>query len=466
MHPAIPTNRHVAVRKPPAQVGTPSVPAVRDARWSPFLLATTVLLLTYVWRFQDAFPFLAKLQLVTLGSLAAIGFFLIGAESRRLPLVSRHKVFRITIFLLVLMIPSTLFGIFPTQSLDFVRQDHVKTVLLAVMLMAGLRGRRDIERLAVVHIIGASGLCYWVIRYGRMEDGRLLGAPYYDANDIGYLIICTLPLCLYLLRFTGPATRMLILAALPAMFVTFVKTGSRGGFLGLIAVGTFLLIKFTALSRKARITAISVGAASLLLFAGEQYWEFIHTLLNPTEDYNWAGNAETGRMEVWKRGMWYMVTHPVFGVGPFNFFTAEGLLSERGQLQELGHGFKWSAPHNSFVQIGAELGVTGLVAFLMLLHAGFKAAYRRTPTSDDPAAVRHHALGQALAATIIGYVVAGFFLSQGYSAMLYVLLGTIVAYDLSRPGNAPSGGSQPATASTPVRRLPQGRGGKSMIPRR
>ena len=41
------------------------------------------------------------------------------------------------------------------------------------------------------------------------------------------------------------------------------------------------------------------------------------------------------------------------------------------------------------------------------------------------------ALGQALGASLVGYVVTGFFLSQAYAAFLYTLLGMIGAYALS-----------------------------------
>ena len=39
------------------------------------------------------------------------------------------------------------------------------------------------------------------------------------------------------------------------------------------------------------------------------------TLLHPTDDYNWTGEAEGGRMTIWGRGIRYMIDRPFTGVG-------------------------------------------------------------------------------------------------------------------------------------------------------
>ena len=119
-------------------------------------------------------------------------------------------------------------------------------------------------------------------------------------------------------------------------------------------------------------------------------------------------------MEVWKRGVGYMLRRPVLGVGADNFYVAEGTLSERGRQQQFGRGFKWSAAHNSFVQIGAELGIPGLVAFIAMLIVAFRTGLRSSARSHDPDSLTQHALGQAFAATVIGYVVTAF--NESYAA--------------------------------------------------
>jgi O-antigen ligase len=127
-------------------------------------------------------------------------------------------------------------------------------------------------------------------------------------------------------------------------------------------------------------------------------------------------------MDIWKRGLGYMVTHPLLGVGASAFSSAEGTLAPQAARQQRGIGFKWSEAHNSFIEIGAELGVLGLVLFVSLLAAGFRtlAPIRRGP--QGPPAF----LAQALTASLLSYAVSGFFLSAAYWAYLYALLGMIV----------------------------------------
>ena len=152
-------------------------------------------------------------------------------------------------------------------------------------------------------------------------------------------------------------------------------------------------------------------------------------MLNPTADYNWLGGSESGRMEVWKRGLGYMAERPFLGVGARAFGVAEGHISVMAEEFEWSKdGFKWSAAHNSLVQIGAELGVFGLVLFVSLLVVAFRTALTLARGPPGRIAPDHptRMLGQALVASLIGYSVAGFFLSQAYAPHLYALLGLLV----------------------------------------
>jgi len=157
--------------------------------------------------------------------------------------------------------------------------------------------------------------------------------------------------------------------------------------------------------------------------ASSRYFARVQTILNPSADYNWRGKSETGRLEIWKRGLDYMMTYPVFGVGVGVFPMAEGILApEAREQRQYGRNFKWSAAHNPFIQIGAEVGVLGLIAFVALLLGAFRtlSKVRRGPPAE--AAV----LGQILTACFVGFVVGAFFSSQAYAPYLYTLLGMIV----------------------------------------
>jgi O-antigen ligase len=163
----------------------------------------------------------------------------------------------------------------------------------------------------------------------------------------------------------------------------------------------------------------------VLVAASERYWDQMGTILSDT-DYN--RTSETGRMQIWSRGIGYVMSYPVFGVGPDNFPAAEGLLSPFASRQGLGVGVRWNAAHNSYLQVAAELGLPGLVCFVALLAASLAVLARaaRRARRADPAS-RVPQLAQALTGSLIGFMVGAFFLSLAYAEMLYTLVAFAVA---------------------------------------
>lgn len=390
------------------------------------LYALLAAILGHVWRLQDLFPLLGKLKFVVVASVLAFGLWLADTDQRRSLATLRHPIAGYALAILALMVLSVPGGVYPGLSFGFIVQDHVKTMLLMILLGAAVRTLRDVEYLVWAQILGAAIYSVFVLTTFEIDIGGRLGdLVYYDANDLGMLLVCTLPLVVYFLRSgAGWGQRLLAAGILPVLIEAIIKTGSRGAFLGFIAVVAFIVIHFRAFPKRLRYGGTAAVLCLLLLTAGDSYWELMRTLLNPQDDYNWAGNAEEGRMEVWKRGIGYMIRYPL-GVGANAFPAAEGMVSPLAARQQYGVGLKWSAAHNSFVQIGAELGVVGLVCFLLLLGSAFLFCWRlaRTPRSGGEAQAT---LGEALCATLVGYVVAGFFLSQAYAPYMYATYGIVL----------------------------------------
>ena len=174
----------------------------------------------------------------------------------------------------------------------------------------------------------------------------------------------------------------------------------------------YVVARFSAIPLRWRLSATALVAVTLLTTASDQYWQQMSTITSDT-DYNHT--SETGRLQIWHRGIGYMLDNPILGVGPGNFATAEGTLSPLAERQMWGIGVRWNAPHNSFVQIAAELGVPGLALYLAVIVSAFRAL-RRATTPLTP----------ALTASLLGFVVGSFFLSLSYSEMLYTLVALAV----------------------------------------
>jgi O-antigen ligase len=392
------------------------------------------MLFTFVWRFQQLNAVVEKIHPADITSGLAAYFLLATGGLARFRAIVMTPVFLGVLFLLVQMFLSVPVGIYPSLSLDFMLQDHIKTFLLLVFVALAVRSPADARRLALAHVAG--GIVYTVVVFSRvsnMDDIRRHGLFYYDANDYAMLLVCTLPFAFYYIAPPRRLWQRLLAVGVVACFVFgIVRSGSRGGFLGLVSVLAGLLA-IPALPKRHRIAAVVGGIGLLAVLAGSTYWENVRTILHPTKDYNWSGNSESGRMEVWKRGLGYMLDRPVFGVGANAFFVAEGKLSPLARLGVPSRGFKWSAPHNSFVQVGAELGLVGLVGFIVLLAITARTA--RSLGGRSREWLREHpqeaAFGQTLLISFGGYLVCGFFLTQAYSAFIYSLYGILIGLTVS-----------------------------------
>jgi O-antigen ligase len=212
-----------------------------------------------------------------------------------------------------------------------------------------------------------------------------------------------------------------------AMILTaMVKSGSRGGFIGLVAVMTYVLLRYRAIPSRVRMLVTVAGLALFFGFASDKYWKSMGTILHPQSDYNYTDTE--GRVEVWKRGVGYMLHNPIVGVGIAAFPVAEGQSDLAVANAAEGKGFKWSVAHNSFLETGAELGIPGALVFIAILLVTLVALARISPRGRFSPWIskREMALAQMLIGALIGFAVAGFFVSAEYFAYLYFMLGLSV----------------------------------------
>jgi O-antigen ligase len=404
-----------------------------DFRWDPLLICLAGYTMASVGRIHQLFGVLEPLRLAVLTGLLTLGLYVIDAVAERRfrrVLVPTTKYVALLLLWMILAVPGSLSE---GLAFDTVFGNFIKTALMYAVAAAAIRGLRDVERLAAVYL--ASAAMYAAVIVARFDvstgsDWRLGHLYYYDANDFATLAVTATPFGLYFLHAArGVVMRALVAASLAVLTLAFVWSGSRGGFLALTAVGIFVVVRYREIPLRWRMSATALVLVVLLGTASDKYWQQMSTITSES-DYNWTG--ETGRLQIWERGIGYMVAHPVFGVGPSNFQTAEGTISPLAERQQFGIGVRWSAAHNTFVQAGAELGFPGLIFFIAILVTAFRAlrqAHQRTSAAPD--AGRAAELTRALTASLIGFVIGSIFLSLTYSEMLYTLLAMVVGLSKS-----------------------------------
>ena len=402
--------------------------------------------LAYVWRVQDLVPGLASLKVPTLMTALAIALALVDPRvSRRMAELTHHGVWRLVPWFALCAAASVIFSIDLGGSADFLVRTFLPSLALALIVPACAFVMRDGERFAAVQVAGAAVYCAIILsQFHEDASGRLGSLIFYDANDLGMLLVCTLPLCVYFVRHGRHiAWRILSFAVTVLLAVAIARSGSRGAFLGLVSVVAYMMLFSKGTPSRVRLAIVGVAAALLVFGSGTRYGTMMSTILHVETDYNWTG--DDGRLAIWNRGLGYVSERPLTGVGLNAFPKAEGTMSPMARRHEFGTGIKWSAPHNSFVQVGVELGIPALLLFMAILWRAFTTARRlaRDARRTEDARFRNPAdLAEAHAATLVGYVVSGSFLSQGYAPYLYFVIGMIIALDATVRAEW-----EPATAS-------------------
>ena len=402
----------------------------RDVRWSGLLVLVCAYLLAAVARVHQLWPTVGALHPTLLSACGALVLIAInpGAGARLRASVDTPAV-RWLAALLVWAGLSIPLALWPGGALDIVVNNLFKGLAMLVAIVVSVRGVRDIRRLALVFFAGV--VLFALVVLSRFEvdtaTGRLGKLVYYDANEFALLAACSLPFGVFAAwRYAGLVARVMACTGMIAVFITFVYCGSRGGVLalgaGLLATVFFL----RAVSLRWRIAVAAIVAAAFLAGASDQFWDRMDKV-ESKDDYNIT--SPTGRVQVWKRGIGYMLDRPILGVGAGNFATAEGRLSDYAVLQrERNSGAKWSAAHNSYVQVGAELGIPGL-AFYGAALFGTILALRRVVRPLQRVAIDTELMGLAYASMIslAVFAVGSAFLSLAYSDMLFALLALAMA---------------------------------------
>ncbi len=411
------------------------------------LVTLLLLIMCNVWRLQNLYSVLTPLQLPILSTLGTIALTFASKDPRqRFPGI-KHPLTWLVLTILAWSVASIPTSVYPGNSLSFVLNDFSKNVALMCLVAMATRNINDSRRLAATQAFGAALYAFVTITKFRTESsGRFGELFYYDANDAAMVLISSLPFLLYL----GISTRrwqvkIATVFGSGLVMLSVMRAGSRGGFLALVAITIFCLFRFGGVKTWKRFSFVAVLAGAFLFTATDATWTQLRSLLNPNDDYNMT--EDTGRKAIWTRGIGYMIQRPVFGVGVAGFPEAEGRLSDLSRERaENNRGLKWSAAHNSFVQIGAELGFPGLVAFVAMLFIAFRTLSRIRRRFPNPSEDHERAKGltDALTASLIGFCVAGFFLSQAYSGYICLTIGMIVGLDKvtrgSLTGPKPVGG--------------------------
>ena len=171
----------------------------------------------------------------------------------------------------------------------------------------------------------------------------------------------------------------------------FALTYVRGAWLGFLA-GTATMLSLVRRGRTVIAAGVLILAVVVLLAPGLR--RRAESIVDPSDP------TARERILMWRSGLAIAHDHPVLGVGPGGvkreyprYASPDALLQHRGHL------------HNTPLQVLAERGVLGLVAWLAIFVVFFRRAVAVLRLTPD--ASRERALVVGSVAAIVGFLVGG-----------------------------------------------------------
>lgn len=365
---------------------------------------------TIGFRLHELVPFAARI-LKPAAVLGPLAIWLVFRRSGGISYVLKtNRLLQLVLAMCIVLVVGIPFALVRGFALERF-QGILPLVLLFLSFAIARPDVRDVPRAITMFVILGGGLGGAALLLGHQDfSGRISVTQTLDSNDLAAVLAMVVPLACGVL-FRGPVwQRFFALAVSLICGWAIIRTGSRGGVLGL-AAGLFALVVMQKGAKRVQsIVLLTVALSCGWQFAPESFRERIRSMTSLENDYNTY--SYYGRQEVWRRGVGYGLSNPLLGVGVGNFEVAEG-----ATLEELGRRGKWSAAHNSFVQVFAELGFPGLFIFLAIVSRCMTVAWRWRDShlgySGQP----------ALMGAVVAFFVSGIFISGAYSWAFFSLCG-------------------------------------------
>jgi putative inorganic carbon (HCO3(-)) transporter len=176
-----------------------------------------------------------------------------------------------------------------------------------------------------------------------------------NPNDLALMLNLVLPLTVaLLLTERGPFCRVVLLGAIASSILAIVLTFSRAGFVTLASIGLVYLWQFRRRTERRWVyLALLLALACVPLLPGT-YGDRIATMTDATAD---ATGSSEARWRDTGAALSFILKHPIVGAGIGSDQLA--LNAERGAA--------WGGLHNVYLQYALELGIPGLVFFLLIL---------------------------------------------------------------------------------------------------
>ena len=322
----------------------------------------------------------------------------------------------------------------PQDSIDLLTELFLKVVTIFMLMINLLDSRERLRSMMKLVVIAGTVLAFFAIsnfvagkfqvadKHVGIRIAGVVGGIFENPNDLATSLCLLVPMAVALALTSVGLARIGYSACAAMLSIAVVLTFSRGGFLGLASVAGVLLWKLARRNRALSAFGLIATLGVFLAAMPTGYSNRITSIFDSESDPTGSSQA---RIDLLNRAAAVASGHIVVGVGMGNFHT---------------YSIREQRAHNSFLEISAELGVAGLIAYLVMIFAPLRSL--RQIERETIGTPRHsHSIGGergsngnqdyyfsvALQTSLIAYIVCSFFGSIQYLWFLYYPLAYAVA---------------------------------------
>lgn len=327
-----------------------------------------------------------------------------------------------------------------TAVVDFIK-DGIITVLIVLLLQKGPTFRKVIWALVLAGaFLGTISFIQYMtssfdnVYFGFAQapylniagetSGNRLSGPIGDPNFYAQIMVVLIPLAFFrMMDEKKILLKVLAAFSLGMITLTVILTFSRGAVVSLGLVAIFYL-----LYRKPRMVEmlilIFVGII-MLQFIPSTYLERITSITDILRGTQRSGDASMRGRTSELTAAWYMfIDHPLFGVGVQNYSVFYQRYSRRIGLDPR---IEARDPHNLFLQIAAETGISGMLVFGILLWTIFRCINDSWNILRKADHKEYADMVFSFGLSFVGYLSAALFIHAAYPRYFWLLTGIALA---------------------------------------
>ena len=304
---------------------------------------------------------------------------------------------------------------------------YVEGAFALVITMTTINSPKQVRYVMIAFVVGAVISVFIGLATGGLKpaavgttetaiNGRLTGGGG-DPNQQAAGYVATMFLILGMFSvYRAKLPRAWLTIAFLIIAVGFFATESRGGLIALAVASIAALVIAPRQRGRIVVFAAVMGIASLILIGLSP--GAIHRIVD-------VGGGSSGRSDLWKVGYEVFKAHPIAGVGIGNFIVVEPHYAlQSGFLDRPGYiNITPQIVHNTYLQLLAETGVIGLLAFVAVIVGFLRIAWQACRRFERIGHSEYSDLTRAVVLATVGMLSALFFITNVTDLRLWVLLG-------------------------------------------